>query len=292
MVLVPHYHTVLATAGLIKLTVKSDLLDMVETAAGRFELPAVREIFLPNPDPSPDRDAEFGIVILEDGSAGLYYAWLGGEQSAIQEKFSVDNFKGLPAMEAAGLFRSDDPCDCSVGLAAINAITRSVYHQTGYNRPDSPDTIGGLDFEQGDHVGMIGFFPSLICRLRDLQINLTVIEKKTKFLEQDDNFRVVLEPEYLQDCNKIISTAATLLNNSIDEILTYVRSASDVVVIGPTAGFFPDPLFDRGVTAIGGTEIVDADRALVRIRNDEKMGDASRKFLVRSNEYSGLMNLF
>ena len=273
------------------MTVKTDLLDMVETAAGRFELPAVREIFLPNPDPSPDRDAEFGIVILEDGSAGLYYAWLGGEQSAIQEKFTMENFKGLPAPEAAGLFKSDDPCDCSVGLATINAITRSVFRQTGYNRPDSPDTFGGLDFEHGDHVGMVGYFPSLIRRLRDRQIDLTVIEKKTKFLEQDDRFRVVLDPECLRDCNKIISTAATLLNNSIDEILTCAQSAVDVVVIGPTAGFFPDPLFNRGVTAIGGTEIIDADRALDRIRRDEKMGDASRKFLVRRNNYPGLPEL-
>ena len=26
-------------------------------------------------------------------------------------------------------------------------------------------------------------------------------------------------------------------------------------MIGPTAGFFPDPLFARGISAIGGSEI-------------------------------------
>ena len=273
------------------MTVKSDLLDIVESAVAMYGIPVVREIFLPDPHPSPDKNAEFGIVILEDGAAGLYYAWLGEAQSGMQGRYAVNEFKGVPAMQLVALYRSEHPSDCSLGLAAINAISRSIYRRTAYTREAASNSIGGLEFEQDDHVGMIGYFPSLVRKLREQKINLTVVEKKTKFLEQDDLFRVVLEPECLQDCNKIISTASTLLNNSIDDILLHMQSASDVVVIGPTAGFFPDPLFARGVTAIGGTEIIDADVALARIRADQRMGDASRKFLVHRNHYPGIQSL-
>lgn len=269
------------------LTVKSDLLDIVGSVSGKIEFPKVREVFLPEPRPSPDRDAEFGIVVLEDGSAGLYYAWLGGEQSTIREKFNIEDFRGIPALELAARYRNEDPCECSLGLATINAMTRSFYQRTGYNRPQAPNAAGGLNFEVDDHVGMIGYFPSLVRRLRECGINLTVVEKKTKFLEQDDTFRVVLTPGSLKDCNKVVITASTMLNNTIDEVLLNINAAADVVMVGPTAGFFPDPLFDMGVTAIGGSEVLDADKAITRIRADARMSDATRKFLMYRDHYPG-----
>lgn len=273
------------------MTVKTDLIELAEAAAARFDIPPVREIYLPDPQPSPDKDAEFGIVILEDGAAGLYYAWLGDDQLSMNERFSPVDLEGVPVLELVELYKSEHPSDCSLGLAAINAICRSVFRRTAFVRDAATDSLGGMDFTPADHVGMIGYFPSLVNKLRERKIRLTVVEKKDKFLEIDELFEVVLEPERLQDCNKVISTASTLLNNSIDNMLGYVKAASEVVIIGPTAGFFPDPLFARGVTAIGGSEVIDADTAVARLRSDQRIGDAGRKFIIRRDNYPGINNI-
>ena len=42
------------------------------------------------------------------------------------------------------------------------------------------------------------------------------------------------------------------MNNSLDEILAHCSLAAFVSIIGPTAGYFPDPLFARGVDVVGG----------------------------------------
>lgn len=56
------------------------MLALVEQTARRFELPRIRKVHMPEPEPAPDKDAEFGMVVLEDGSAVLYYAWLSDTQ--------------------------------------------------------------------------------------------------------------------------------------------------------------------------------------------------------------------
>ncbi|OGT71967.1 MAG: hypothetical protein A3I78_01840 [Gammaproteobacteria bacterium RIFCSPLOWO2_02_FULL_56_15] len=270
------------------MSVKSELLELAEIAVRLCAVPEVREVFLPDPEPSEDRDAEFGMVILEDGSAGLYYAWLGEDQAGMNTRYQPDQFKGMPVMDLLGYYRSDDPADCSLGLAALNAVTSSFYRRAGFQRNAAGNSLGGLQFNEGDHVGMIGYFPSLISKLRERQIRLTVLEKKSKFLEEDGLFRVVLDPECLRDCNKVVSTASTLLNNSIDEVLEITAGAGEMAIIGPTAGFFPDPLFRRGVTAIGGSEILNATTALLRLKADQRVGDAGRKFITRVEDYPGM----
>ena len=99
---------------------------------------------------------------------------------------------------------------------------------------------------------------------------------------------VTADPEKLSACNKVIITASTLLNNSIDEILDYAGGAERKVVIGPTAGFFPDPLFSRGVAAIGGSEILSATTAQQRLSENKGLGDSARKFLISKPDYPGL----
>ena len=54
-------------------------------------------------------------------------------------------------------------------------------------------------------------------------------------------------------------------------------------MIGPTAGFFPDPLFARGVAAIGGAEVRFAEQARQRLSANQGLGESARKFLVSPN---------
>ena len=74
--------------------------------------------------------------------------------------------------------------------------------------------------------------------------------------------------------------------DSLDEILTFCQSAEVITVVGPTAGFLPDPLFKRGVSTIGGSEIVDVSLAIARLRSEQGLGDAARKYILRPEDYA------
>jgi len=78
------------------------------------------------------------------------------------------------------------------------------------------------------------------------------LKKKEQLVQRYPNLPITLEPKELSTCNKILCTSTTILNNSLDEILAHCPPAAFVSIIGPTAGYFPDPLFARGVDVMGG----------------------------------------
>jgi uncharacterized protein len=272
-------------------TVKSELIQLAELASEQFEIPKIKQVYMPEPRPSPDRDSEFGIVVLEDGSAGLYYAWMGEAQTGMNERYAAQEFAGLHPIDLVQYYKSDHEADRSLGLAVINAISQSVFRQAGYQLDTAANSMGELDAKSGDHIGMVGYFPSLVRRLCEQEIHVTVIEKKAHLVQSDDFVNVTLETQALSRCNKVLSTASTLLNDSIDEILDHTQAADVVVMVGPTAGFFPDPLFERGVSAIGGSEIVDVDLAISRLRNEQGLGDTARKYVIKKRNYPGVSAL-
>ncbi|MBF8269392.1 MAG: DUF364 protein [Gammaproteobacteria bacterium] len=271
-------------------TIKSELLQLVHQVGAATDLPPVSQIYIPEPNPAQSH-TEFGVIMLADGSAGLYYAWLGESQQGMKMKFHEHNFIGKSPLKLANLYKSLDAADCSIGLAAINAITQHIFHLTGFKLKAAGNSMGALEFMPDDHIGMVGYFPSLVTKLRQREIRLTVIEKKSKFLESGNLVNVTTEPARLGSCNKVIVTAATLLNETIDAILDHASGAEQIVVIGPTAGFFPDPLFSRRVTAIGGSEIILPEVLIDRLKHDEGMGGSASKYLIKKDKYPGAVKL-
>ena len=270
------------------MSVKDELLDLVENMAGCIDLPPVEWVYIPEPDPGPGRHTEFGIVTLRDGCAGLYYAWLGASQKGMGSRYVPDGFRGSCPVELARFFSREDEADRSLGLAAINAITRHVFGNAGFTPGDAPDSMGILDIAADDQIGMVGYFPSLVKRLRADGIRLTVVEKKPQFHKRQHNFLVSADMQTLDSCNKVMITASTLLNDSIDEVLEFSLGAEKKVMIGPTAGFFPDPLFARGISAIGGSEIRNPEQARRRLSANQGLGESARKFLISTPDYPGL----
>lgn len=266
----------------------TELLGLTRQIAASFQVPCIRRVYIPDPRPHENRHTEFGVVELEDGSAGLYYAWLGDSQKSMVRHFHPEEFSGETPDKMIDLLENDNDADRSLGMAAVNAITHSFWRRSGYRPQTAGDSMGALAPDAGDHIGMVGYFPSLVDRLRNQGARVTVIEKKTRFADADDGMITVTgSPEYLKPCNKILCTASTLLNDSIDEILANCEHAETIVVVGPTAGFLPDPLFSRNVTALAGTEVLDAAATIDNLRNDRGLADSTRKYLIRRDDYPG-----
>ena len=60
----------------------------------------------------------------------------------------------------------------------------------------------------------------------------------------------------------IILSASTLANGTFDELLSFRGAAREVVLLGPTAPLYPEPFFEKGITAVMGTRIIDPRKML------------------------------
>ncbi len=144
-------------------------------AVGR-PLPRVRALHLP-PRPTPgDLRGEFCALQLEDGSIGLSYVLLGDTWSELTRQPERFALGGRDALAVARGYASGDALDRTAGLAAVNALTRCLFDRAAWVPAGSADSIGNLDPQPGETVGMIGYFASLVPRITARGARLVVIE--------------------------------------------------------------------------------------------------------------------
>lgn len=267
------------------MSIAAELLEAIERMASRLALPPVAEVYVPDAQPAAHRDAEFGLVALAEGSAGFYYAWLGASQAGMAARYAAEDFAGTSPLALARRLARDDDAERSLALAAIGALTTYLHRRAGYLPPTAQDSMAGIACTRGGHLGMIGNFSPLVRRARAAGMRVTVIERKPQMCCEEDGLSITLDPSALASCDAIIVTGATLINDSLDGMLDYCRHARRVVLLGPTAGVLPQVLFGRGIAALGGLEILDAPRALARLRAGEKLGDAARRYLIEASDY-------
>lgn len=270
------------------MNIRTELYELAARAAAALPLPPIGGALITDAQPAPDKETEFGLLTLADGSAGLYYAWLGDSQADMPTRFVAEQLVGRPALDIAGFALGDDDGLRSVGIAAINAITEHVYRRAGFAPGPASDSFGGLELARGDVLGMIGHFPPLARRARELGIETHIVERKAHMVTRAPGFEISLDPRVLAPCNKIICTGATLLNDSFDAMLDFCAGATQVAMVGPTVGFFPDAVFARGIAMVAGTRILDGARARACLARNAKLGDCAQRTVLRHADYPGL----
>lgn len=267
-----------------------ELLELVAQAAAALPLPAVAQALFPPDRGGTGMQGEFCALRLADGSVGTAFVLLGDTLARLQAR-PPGEFVGMPAPAAARLFASDDLVERALGLAAINAVTQHVFGRAGYEPDLAADSIGSLGLARGDRVGMVGYFAPLVPRVRALGLPLTVVELRADLVKEEPGLSVTLDPERLSDCNKIVCTSSVLLNDTLEQILFHCRQAEQLALIGPSASCFPDPLFARGVTAMGGYWVLDAETFMRRAEALAPWGDAGKKSCVTRAGYPGTQAL-
>jgi hypothetical protein len=243
----------------------------------------VRRAFLPVPTPDPAREAEFGLVELDDGSAGLYYAWLSPAQATLAGRGTDGSLLGRDALALARECARGDDATRSLAIALLNALTASFWRQSGFLPPTTNSSFG-IEPAADARLGMIGNFPSLVRQWRASGRVLTVLERKDHMRADAPGLKITNDPGALASCTHVLCTASTLINGSFEETRALCPPEALLVVLGPTAGFFPWPLFAHGVAAVGGTLVTDVDRALARLQAGIRPGDAGYRYIVTAHD--------
>lgn len=268
-----------------------DLLTQLHQAFAHRPAPPVRTLHLPPVPWTGSKDGEFGAIELASGALGLSYLLLDDTLATVGAAGAAVAGADALALARHWADPSASPAQAALGFAAVNALTRELFDRAGFVPPAATDSIGGLQPEAGAHVGMVGFFPPLVKQVTAQGARLTVLELRADLAGTHPGFTVTLNPADLAACTQVLSTSTVLLNHTLDAVLAACSHAQRLVLIGPGAACLPDALFERGVTALGGTWVVDGPAFAAALARGAPWGAATRKTLLTREAYPGLAAL-
>jgi uncharacterized protein (DUF4213/DUF364 family) len=222
------------------------------------EIPNAREILV--------KEACLGLgftgVKLSTGHVGLCHS-LQSETSrqCCQILGRAGKLAGSSALSLAGLIKSREMGERIVGAATLNAMCQIVLR----NPSDKCDIVDGnlvdhIDMRQDDTVAIVGNIRPIIPAIRSRADKLYVFERGG--IADEGVLPDVASEEFLPQSDVVIITGTAIANGSIDRVLDLSRTARYIALIGPSATVIPYPLFARGVSAIGGVIVTDADKAM------------------------------
>ncbi len=212
-------------------------------------------------------------VVLSSGHAGMSY-------TPVQEiPEAVCCPRSHAKMPAAGKLLNkhitelmdyafdDNALKAAVGMATLNALSAVLLADDAcrYKPSAYGNALDLVEITSEDTVAMVGAFPPFIKRIQEITKNLFVIDKNPKVVGKGDTIKIEsadrLE-EIIPQADILVITGVTLINHTLGPILDLAKKANEIVVVGPTASVYPEPLFARGVTVMGGVKITDAARMI------------------------------
>jgi uncharacterized protein len=156
----------------------------------------------------------------------------------------------------------------ALGIAVLNALSSTYWRKcepTHYNLKIGLDPVEEMDIPNEATVVVIGALVPYIRLLKRRGKPFFILEKDPRTLKADEMpfFRPQEEAnKYISKADLLIITGTTLINDTLEEILSQKKPEAQVVLVGPTASMVPDAFFSRGVTAIGGIVATDPDQLL------------------------------
>jgi uncharacterized protein (DUF4213/DUF364 family) len=272
------------------MSLKDEFRMMTTRLTAKYSIPPIANIFFPPfYKGGQPQEAEFMALSLAGGATGISYVLLPDEKEEAYTVLQPSNFVGKGPREFALEFGNDDPVKEMISLAAINAICQHVMRATNFPVNSATDSLGLLSVSAEDRLGMVGLFFPLIKYVKKAGAQLVVVEKKEHLIQKYPELPVTLDATELKTCNKILCTSTTILNNSLEEILSHCAPDALVSIIGPTAGYFPDPLFNRGVDVVGGRVVKDGALFLQLLAEQKRWGDATQKTCFHKKTYTGII---
>jgi uncharacterized protein len=156
----------------------------------------------------------------------------------------------------------------AVGVATMNALAAMCWERCaapGVELQSGVDAYDAADIQPGEHVVVVGAFVPFLKALKRAGQPYTVLEMDAATLKPDEleHFRPAGEAsEVMPGADVVLITGTTLLNDTLENLLSLCRPNARVVIVGPTVGLHPDAFLRRGVDVLGGVRVTAPDAFL------------------------------
>lgn len=156
----------------------------------------------------------------------------------------------------------------AVGVATMNALADMCWQH--HARQDVELHIGVDAYDAAairptDHTVVVGAFVPFLKSLKQAGQQFTVLELDPATLKPNElqYFRPADQAaEVLPSADVVLITGTTLLNDTLEHLLSLCRPTARVVLVGPTVGLLPDAFLRRGADVLGGIRVTAPDAFL------------------------------
>ena len=165
------------------------------------------------------------------------------------------------ALAADGLARA-------VGIATLNALAELCWRRRpaqGVALLPGTDAFDATEIRRGEQVVLVGAFIPFLKELKRRNQPYLVLEQNPAALKPEEMpyYRPAeLAREVVPAADVLLITGATLLNDTLEDLLALARPEARVTVLGPTVGMLPDAFLARGADILGSVRIARPDAFL------------------------------
>jgi len=174
----------------------------------------------------------------------------------------------------------------AVAIATLNAMAERCWKLRPHPAMElcpGVDAFDASEIGDGEQTVLVGAFIPFLKELKRRRLPYLVLEQNPAALRGEElPFYRPAETarEVVPQADVLLVTGATLLNDTLEDLLALARPATRVTVVGPTVGMLPDPFLARGADVLGSVRITEPDAFLDLLAE----GGSAPHFLGRSAE--------
>ena len=180
------------------------------------------------------------------------------------------------------LVSSLNPIEKVLGVALLNALSSYLLWNLGYvsNIKIVPTMDVILHLIQ-EPILVIGNMAPLVRYLKSKGFSQIYVIERNSSLRCKSSLSDSAFNRLIKLANTVIATGATLVNDTIDLLVSHKKNNTKVILVGPTASIHPEPAFREGIDAIASMRFVKIDEAIEVIR----LGGGRYEFINFCREY-------
>nr|WP_320132112.1 DUF364 domain-containing protein [uncultured Holophaga sp.] len=205
-------------------------------------------------------------VKLTNGCGGVAYLPPELIQAASTRilKHAAPRVRGMSALGVAG-GGLDHPLAHVIRLATLNALSVPFFQEGQYLMDETGNLADYPALFNGRRLCLVGAIIPLLRRIRHLPSHIDVVDRKEATEAEAGGMSFVPPDQVSQalgSCETAVFTGASVANGSVLSLIAQVPEQAAIAIVGPSSGFIPDPLFERGVALVGTSIVHDIDEAL------------------------------
>ena len=192
--------------------------------------------------------------------------------------------RGRPALDLAKEALGDHGIRRAVGIAAMNALADTCWHRRPHPETElrlGIDAFDATEIRPGDKVVVVGAFVPFLRELKRRRQPFLVLEQDPATLKAEELpfFRPAEQARaVVPEADVLLITGTTLINDTLEELLSFAKPAARVTMVGPTVSLLPDAFLRRGADILGTVRITAPDEFLETLAE----GGSGYHFLGRS----------
>jgi uncharacterized protein (DUF4213/DUF364 family) len=253
--------------------------------------PNISGLYLPAPVEDETFRDEFGFVLLDDGSVGPFYVSMGDILKTLWKRYPEPLSALVSTLDCLQGFEQQDQTQRALAVGCYNALSASLFLQAGFYPTDRAPHSGLDGIDDGDRVGMVGYFCPLVDQLVARDCEVMVLELAPERVAERNDVTLAQTAADLRDCTRVLCSASVLINDSLQPLIDALDGATPLELIGPSGSGLPEPLFSRGVASVGGIMFDDQENLLASLARGDKWSSIGRKYQLTPSNYPGVDTL-